>query len=89
MEPLLRFRFVRRVDDGYIEITRGGLTFLRPANDSSETLPSVAGRVEPAPFKPLSPKYFASHGLRREGADDFRKHPSLMGGVRVPYWGNK
>lgn len=87
MEPLLHFKLVKHVDGDEIRITASGLAFIRPANEPTEKYPPVAGPVEPRPFKPLSPKYFAGNGMRRVGADEFRKHPSLMGGMRVPYWG--
>ncbi len=86
MEPLLRFKLIKRIDGEEIKITVAGLAFIRPANEPTVKHPAVAGPVEPPPFKPLSAKHMPNRGMRREGADDFRKHPSLMGGVRVPYW---
>lgn len=89
IEPLVRAKLVRLIDRDEVRITAAGLAFIRPVDRSVTTTSAIAGIKEPPPFKPLSSRHFASMAVRREGADDFRQYPSLMGGVRVPYRGQR
>ncbi len=88
VEPLVDNKMAREVGDDAIEITLAGRAHVdasilapAPAKKSSKPVPA---RSAPE-FKPLRPEHYARVQEMRPGSLDYRKYPSLMGGVRVPY----
>ncbi len=92
VEPLVDNRMARWRSEDELEITLAGRAHVDAAL-AEPIPPKKSGKPVPprtAPeFKPLRPERYALMQETRPGALDYRKYPSLMGGERVPYRGQR